>query len=276
MLGQVAIPSGSIYPDGLPMTEADPVIQASVRPEGSYFAKSQGYETIRPGRTRFQNNKGRGIHFTLLRYAENVTQPDTLPVMVNITTGPDHADIAELPGSGDLTMDGRITAMDQRILAGESNSMAPVGGDVAHRGTKTLPDMGDREAHRPLSQIFHGMADPVELFRAEYAKNPVIAVAAAGAVVSVVYMIARDFERSYRSRDAAARQGGGVVTDAAPVAAVPAAAADTSGNVVVKAADTVVEAVETVADGAEAVVEATASTVEKVTETAADAVTGKE
>jgi hypothetical protein len=258
----VAIPSGAVYPDGLPLTEADPVIQASVRPEGSYFAKSVGYETIRPGRTRFQHNKGQGIHFTVLRMAENVSKPATLPVMVDVTTGPDHADVADIPGSGNLTVDGQLSDQEERILLAESDRSAPVGGAVRHRGTKTLPDMGDREPHRPLSQVFHGLANPVEAFRAEYAKNPMIALVAAGVGISVVYLIARDFEASYRSRSRSVRSNGGVVSDAAPVAAAPAAATDTSGNVVQKGADAVAE-----------VIEAGGDAVEKVTEAAADAVT---
>lgn len=273
MLGNVAIPSGAVYPDGLPLTEANPDVQASVRPEGSYFAKSVGYESIRPGRTLFQHNKGQGIHFTVLRYAENVADPGSLPVMVDVTTAPDHVDVADLPGSGDLTIDGNLSDQEKRILMSESDSAAPVGGAVRHRGIKTLPDMGDREPHRPLSQVFHGLADPVALFRGEYAKNPLVAIGAAGAIVAVGYMIARDFERSYRSRNSSARSGGGIVSDAAPVAAAPAAAADTSGNVVVKAADAAASVVETAADATEAVVETAAEAVEKVTETAADAVT---
>lgn len=267
----VGIPSGAVYPDGLPLTESNPVIQASVRPEGSYFSKSSGYETIRSGRSRFQHNKGMGIHFTSLRYAENVTEPASLPVMVDITNAPDHVDIADIPGSENLTIDGEASEED-RILVSEGNGMAPYGGDVRHRGTKTLADMGDREAHRPLSQVFHGLADPVDMFKAEYAKNPLVALGAAGVVVGVVYMVARDFERSYRSRSRSASQGGGIVTDAAPVAAAPAAAVDTSGNVVEQAADTIVSAGEAVADGVGAVVETVGKTVEQVTDAAAGAV----
>lgn len=267
----VGIPSGAVYPDGLPLTEANPVIQASVRPEGSYFTKSAGYETIRPGKSRFQHNKGMGIHFTASRYAEDLAMPATLPVMVDITTAPDHVDIADIPGSENLDMNGQASEED-RILVSEGNEMAPVGGAVRHRGTKTLADMGDREAHRPLSQVFHNLADPVELFKQEYAKNPVMALGAAGVIVGVVYMVARDFERSYRSRSRSARSGGGVVTDAAPVAAAPAAAVDTSGNVVEKAADTAAAAVESVADAAGAVVETVGSTVEKVADDAASAI----
>lgn len=262
MLGSVAIPSGSVYPDGLPMTSANPDVQRSVRPEGSYFAKSVGYETIRPGRTDFQHNKGMGIHFTPMRFAEDVSKPGTLPVLVDVSTAADHADIADIPGSAELDPNGNVTKEQGRILMGESDKTAPVGQAVRHRGTKTLPDMGDREVHRPLSQAFLGMGNPVELFRAEYTKNPTVAVLAAAGITGIVYMVFRDFERSYRSRSASASSGGGLVATAAPVAAAPAAATDTSGNVVEKAADTVAAVVETAGDA-----------VEKATEAVADAVT---
>jgi hypothetical protein len=189
--------------------------------------------------------------------------PGSLPVMVDITTAPDHVDVADIPGSELVGPAGNLSDQEKRILLSESNSAAPVGGDVRHRGTKTLPDMGDREPHRPLSQIFHGFSNPVEMFQSEYVKNPLVAVGAAGILIGAVYMVARDFERSYRSRKTAASKGGGTVANAAPVAAVPAAAADTSGNVAVKGADAVA-----------ATVEAGADAVENVTETAADAVTG--
>lgn len=272
-LGNVSIPSGAIYPDGLPITEANPTIQRSVRPEGSYFAKSVGYETIRPGKSDFQHPKGGGIHFTPMRFAEDVARPGTLPVLVDISTAPDHADIASIPGSTELDAAGNISNQEQRILLGESDKAAPTGAAIRHAGTKTLPDMGDREPHRPLSQIFHGFGNPVEIFRAEYAKNPTVAVLAAAGITGIIYMVARDFERSYRSRSASASRGGGVVSDAAPVAAAPAAAVDTSGNTAEKAADTAAAAVESVADATGAVVEAVGSGVEKVTEGVADAVT---
>lgn len=250
MLGNVAVPSGAVYPDGLPETYADPDIQSSVRPEGSYFVKSEGYETIRPGRTEFQHNAGPGIHFTPLRFAEDIAMPNSLPVMVDVSTAPDHADIADLPGSQNLTVDGQASEQE-RVLIGESDRSTPVGGPVRHRGTKTLPDMGDREAHRPLSQVFHGLADPVQMFKAEYAKNPLAALAAAGVGVTLVYMVARDFDRSYRNRG-----GGGAGTPVRDTAAVAPAAADTSGNLAVKAADTVAAVVETAADGVDKVVDA--------------------
>lgn len=274
MLGNVAIPSGTIYPDGLPATMADPVIQASVRPEGSFFTKSVGYQTIRPGRSIFQHNKGQGIHFTPTEFAENVAEPSSLPALVTISTAADHVEVADVPGSENLTVDGQASEQE-RVLVGESNSAAPTGsGSVRHRGRLTLPDMGDREAHRPLSAIFHGLEHPIESFRAEYQKSPIIALAAAAGFTGLVYMVARDFERSYRGRERSAAKGGGITSEAAPVAAAPAAAAQTSGNVVEKTADTAVAVVEEVVEAAGDVVEDVASAVSDVAETAADAVTG--
>lgn len=274
MLGNVAIPVGAIYPDGLPMTSPNPIVQASVRPMGSFFAKSAGYATIRPGRSKFQDPKGYGgIQFTPARFAENLSMPTTLPIMVDVSTAPDHVDIADIPGSVALTEDGNLSNQEERILAGNSDTSAPVGGMVQHRGSKTLPDMGDREPHRPLSQIAAGLSNPVQLFRGEYQQNPLLAVGIAGAVVAVAYMIGRDFDRSYRTRDRQARRGGGVLTDAAPVAAAPAAAADTSGNVVVKTADTAVAVVEEAVEAVGDAVEAVATGVSDAASTAADAVT---
>src|SRR6476659_651647 len=277
MFGNVAVPSGAVYPDGLDLTTPDPIVQASVRPEGSYFRHSVGYATIRPGRSKFQHVHGPGIHFTPARFAENMEQPNSLPLMVDSTTAPDHADIADLPGSENLTMSGEIHPADAAtgggILMSEPSRGAPAAGEVRHAGLKTLPDMGDREPHRPLTQIFHGLAHPAQLFRSEYAKDPIIAIGAAGIITAIAWSIGRDFERSYRSRERSASSGGGVAATAAPVAAVPAAAVDTSGNAVEAVAETAVEAAETVADAAGAVVETAAGAVEAVTETVADAVT---
>lgn len=273
-LGNVAIPVGAIYPDGLTMTTPNPDVQRSVRPMGSFFVKSVGYATIRPGRTDFQDPKGYGgIHFTPTRFAEDVTKPNTLPILVDVATAPSHVEIADIPGSAEIDVDGNISNQESRILAANSATGPRVGGNVRHPGSKTLPDMGDREPHRPLSQMFHGLADPIELFQGEYAKNPLLAVALAGGVVAIAYMIGRDFDRSYRTRTADARRGGGVVSNAAPVAAAPAAAADTSGNVVVKGTDAAAAVVETAADAVETVVETAGGAVEQITETAADAVT---
>lgn len=272
----MAIPSGTVYPDGLDLTTPNPTIQASVRPEGAYFRRSVGYASIRPGRTRFQHCKGGGIHFTPRRFAENVDDPNTLPLMVNSTVADDHADVANLPGSENLTMDGHINPADAAtgggVLMSEPADMPP-SSQLRQQARQSLPDMGDREAHRPLSQIFHGLAHPVQMFKGEYAKDPLIALAGAGLITAIAWSIGRDFERSYRSRERAASSGGGVSGAAAPVAAAPAAVVETTGEVVEQAVDTAVEAVETVAEAAGEVVETAAETVEKVTDQAANAVT---
>lgn len=273
MFGNAAIPSGAVYPDGLDLTTADPFIQRSVRPEGSYFRRSAGYATIRPGRTRFQNNKGRGIHFTPQRFAENVDQPHTLPLMVDSTTAEDHADVADLPGSENLTMDGNINPASGRTMLMSEPADSPPSSVGKHVGLRTLPDMGDREPHRPLSQIFHGLAHPVEMFKGEYAKDPLIAIGGAALITAVAWSIGRDFEQSYRSRERTASSGGGVSGVAAPVAAGPAAVVETAGEVVEQAASTAVAAVETVTEAAGEVVETAAETVEEVTDQAANAVT---
>ena len=271
MYGNAAIPSGAVYPDGLDVTTPDPVIQASVRPEGAYFRRSVGYASVRPGRTRFQHNKGGGIHFTPQRFAENVDDPATLPLMVSSTTAPDHADVADLPGSENLTIDGQ-TSTANRVLMSEPAD-GPPASVGKHEGLKTLPDMGDREPHRPLSQIYHGLAHPVQLFKGEYAKDPLIAIGGAALITAIAWSIGRDFERSYRRRERSASRGGGVTGEAAPVAATPAAVVETAGETVEKAADTAVEAVETVVEAAGEVVETAGETVEKVADQAANAVT---
>lgn len=273
MYGNSAIPSGAVYPDGLDLTTPDPVIQASVRPEGAYFRRSVGYASIRPGRTRFQHNKGRGIHFTPQRFAENVDQPNSLPLMVDSTVAKDHADVADLPGSENLTMDGNLNPASGRTVLASEPADGPPASMGKHVGLKTLPDMGDREPHRPLTQIFHGLSHPVQMFKGEYAKDPLIAIGGAALITAIAWSIGRDFERSYRSRERAASSGGGVSGAAAPVAAGPAAVVETAGEVVEEAASTAVEAVETVTEAAGEVVETVAETVEKVTQQAADAVT---
>lgn len=273
----VSIPSGAIYPDGLDLTTADPTIQASVRPEGSYFKRSAGYATIRPGRTRFQHNKGQGIHFTPKRFAEDVEQPNRLPLMVDSTVAADHADIADLPGSDQLSFDGQLqpqAAADGGSVLMSEPANKPGSTLMVHEGTKTLPDMGDREPHRPLTQIFHGLAHPVQLFKGEYSKDPLIAIGGAALITAIAWSVGRDFERSYRSRERTASSGGGVSGTTAPVAAAPSAAVDTSGNVVEKATDTAGAVVETVTEGAVTAVETVGEVVEGVTETVADAVTG--
>lgn len=279
----VAIPSGDLYPNGLRLVPANPNVQATVRPEGSFFQKSAGYETIRAGRNRFQDAyKGMGIHFTPHRFAEDVGQFDTLPLMVDAQTAVLHADIADLPGSGRLDDEGKLTAADSAANKGvklaESSDAAPVGGSGLHRGSHTVKDMGDREPGRPLTARFHGLlVNPADAFQEEYSKNPLVAIGAAGVLVGLVYYVGREFERNYRSRS---NSGSGTSGAAAPIAAAPVAVADVGGGAVKdaaavanKAATAAGDAAAEAASAAGDVAEAAGEAIEQVTDAVGDAVT---
>jgi hypothetical protein len=108
----VAVPSGAVYPNGIEYDPADPVIQSTVRPEGTVFRSSPGYPSIRPGRFRYQaSHHGQGIHFTPQRFAEDFGERG-LPLMVDKTKAADFTDVADLPGSERLDDSGALTASD--------------------------------------------------------------------------------------------------------------------------------------------------------------------
>lgn len=283
----VAIPSGDIYPNGIPLKTANPDVQATVRPEGSFFRQSVGYASIRPGRHRYQdNNTGLGIHFTPHRFAEDIGEFNSLPLLVDSETAASHADIAELPGSERLDDAGKLTASDGNAGGGvklaEGTRAAPVGSDELHAGNRTARDMGDREPGRPYTREFYGLLrNPADAFQVKYSENPVVAIGIAGAIVGAVYFLTREFETAYRSRSRTAATAGGVTGAAAPVAAAPAAAADTAGSAVRESAEVVNEAATAAADAVEKTVsaagdavEAAGEAVEKTTDAVADAATG--
>lgn len=281
----VALPQGDIYPNGITLVPPDPDVQATVRPEGGLFQKSAGYETIRSGKTRFQHSHGAGIHFTPMRFAEDVGEYDSLPLLVDATTAVDHADLADLPGSGDLNDNGALTAdqvaANEGVKMSETATMAPVAGEEVHAEHRSVPDMGDREPGRPLTQGFHSLLrNPAGAFRDEYQKDPVIAVGVAGLIVGGVYFLAKEFERQFLNRNRSASRSGGVSGAVAPVAAAPAAAVATSGGAVREAAQVAstaaTEAGKAASEAANAagdVAEAAADAVEEVTDKVADTVT---
>lgn len=284
----VAIPQGDIYPNGIQATALNPDVQATVRPVGHFFKKSPGYETIRPGRNRYQDAyHGQGIHFTPHRFAEDVGEYGSLPLMVDEETAVMHADIAELPGSERLDDAGKLTAEDaaqnRGVYMAEGTKAAPTGGRKLHTGNRTIADMGDREPGRPISRAAYGMLrNPTDAFRDEYRDNPAVAVGVAGAIIGAIYYVSREFERGYRRRARAAAVGGGVTGAVAPVAAAPAAAVDTAGAAVSDAASVADQAATAAGDAAKAaasaagdVAAAAGTAVEKVTDAAADAVTGE-
>jgi hypothetical protein len=227
-----------------------------------------------------------GIHFTPQRFAEDVGEYDTLPLLVDAQTAADHADIADLPGSERLDDRGKLTAGDVEANNGvkmaETTQAAPQGSTTEHRGSKTLLDMGDREPGRPMTREFYGLLrNPADAFRDEYAKNPLMAVGAAGVIVGAVYYVARELERNLRSRSRVAARGGGAAAAVAPVAAAPAAVADTAGGAVKDAAEVANQAATAAGDAAAAaasaagdVAEAAGEAVEDVTDAVADAATG--
>jgi hypothetical protein len=276
----VAVPSGDLYPNGLPVIPARPDVQATVRPVGWFFRPSLGFQTVRPGAHRLQPaHHGGGIHFTPHRFAEDIGQyagPGGLPLMVDKATAVHHADIADLPGSDRLDDEGKLTA--DAVHANEGPYMAegtdaPRAGDIPHESIRTLADMGDRLPGRPITRAFHGyLRNPADAFREDYAANPLVAVAVAGGIVGIGYVLVRDFERQYRSR-----RGRGV---AAGAAAAPAAAVAASGGTVAEAAKVANEAATAAGDAAAAaasaagdVAEAAGDAAAAVTDAAADAVT---
>lgn len=282
----VAVASGDLYPNGIKVVPPNPNVQATVRPQGTFFHKSVGYETIRPGNSAFDHNHhGLGIHFTPMRFAEDVGEFDSLPLLVDATTAADHADIAELPGSEMLgphgELDDATVNSNGGVKIAESGDAAAPASHVLHKGNRTLLDMGDREPGRPLTRDFHGLLrNPVGVFKSEYQEDPTVAVAAAGVIVGVGYFLLRELEGNFRRRTRSAGSGGGVSSVAAPAAGAVAASADTAGSAVKEAADVVNktataagEAVETAVSAAGDTVKAAGDAVDKATDAAADAVT---
>lgn len=245
------LPSGALYPDGLPLVAANPIVQASVRPEGTVFVQSPGYETVRTDK-HLRGEHGPGIGFTGIGLAEDPTDPshafvDDRMVGAHAET---HRINPEVPYEG-----GR--ALTPVIDHGPGQ--APTVGDRMHRVYDTPPDMGDREAHRPLTraQVQRGLYHPAQLLREEWQTHPVTAVVGALAAVALAYMIGHDLERSYRSR-----RGGHSVASPAGVGAAPAAAVETAGAEAHKATQVAATAIEDAG-----------SAVKKVTQEAANAVT---
>jgi hypothetical protein len=262
---RVAIPQGTIYPDGLPLIAPDPGAQATVRPEGWFFRQSAGYHTIRPGGNRYDPNFfGPGIGFTPMRFAEDISAYDTgkgLPPIVSQDDAFLHADISEIPGSGMLDSSGRISSADdvqanQGIFVGQGKRTPHHDGvsDI-HLPLFTGHDEGDREPGRPLTRMKWAqvLSNPLGAFREEYRHHPITAVGVAAAGITLAYMIGRDFENSYERR-----RGRGAVGAAAGAAP---AATETAGTETSRATNVVAE-----------VVEDTGKAVETVTSDIADAI----
>lgn len=241
----VSVPSGDVYPNGVPVTRPDVFVQSTTHIGGSFFKSSPGFPSLRPGRHRLQKSyHGTGLHFTPQRFAEDVGQAG-LPMLVE-PDAVDSADIAELPGSERLDDEGKTTADDRIYLAEGKDSEVALTETVEERHSHTMDLDGIRtESRRWTSGL---LRNPVEFVSAEYGRTPVKAVVIASGIVAAVYVVARDFERSYNRRK---RRAG--------IAAAPAAAVETSGStaatVVEAPAKVVKEVAEAVSEGAEAVAE---------------------
>lgn len=239
----VAVPSGSIYPDGIQPVAVNPAIQSTVRPGGHKFRSSPGYESVRPGKNGYQDGyHGLGIHFVPQRFGEDVGQyasPGGLPRMVDPKASKT-VDLADLPGSDRLDDAGKLTAemvnANEGVkLVGDTNF--PTGGADIRESEKTLPDMGDRAATRPFTRAFWDSAfgNPVKLFSSEYHESPTAAIIMAGVGIGLAYMVGSEIEREWKKR----RRPGVVGT----VATAPAATAAASGETVREATGAVNDAV---------------------------------
>jgi hypothetical protein len=266
-LRNVAVPAGDIYPNGLPHNLAPGDIQSTVRPQGWLFRHSAGYLTVRAGKTDFQDGQhGGGIHFTPQRFAEDVGSVDGhgYPLMVDKAKAVDMVDLADLPGSERLDDDGTITpyeAAGNRGVMLSDSSGAPVGGRDIRESERTIPDMGDRQLGRPITQARRLLMNPSSILHADYQKNPINSVLSAAFVVGVFYLIGSNLEQEFNKR----RRGSSGTGAVGAAAAAPVAA---SGATVRQAADVADRSVSAAGD---AVADA-GKAVEKVSDAVADVV----
>lgn len=269
----VSVPQGTIFPDGVDASPANPVVQATVRPQGWFFRHSPGYETIRRGKTQLQHPGGFGIHFAPIQLAENFLTGEGLVDTTDTYT----ADVADLPMSEDLDADGKLSAADVRANRGIylADSDGAKTGILPHTERHQMVDMGDRDPGRPISRktLDNYFRNPVNAFRDDYSENPWSAILVAGAIVGVVYMVSKDFEDAYRRR----ARGAGAV---GAVGAAPAAGVETAGeqvreaaSVANSAATAAGEAAKEAAGAAGDAAEAAGKAAEEVADAVADAVT---
>lgn len=281
-LRNVAVPAGDIYPNGLNIVPLNADVQTTVRPSGWMFRKSPGYETLRPGKFDFSKlNHGFGIHFTPMRYAEDVgstTDAQGYPLLVDKSKAAHGVDLADLPGSERLDDQGNVTPYESaggRGVMLSDDKEAPVGSSDIRESEKTLADFGDREIGRPISRSIHFgetyLKNPVGMFRSDWHDSPVKAVAIASAIVGAVYYIGSNLEREWRSRRAGGATGAVGAAAAAPVAAAGGAvedATDAANRAATAAGDAAAAAASAAGDAASAAGDAASS----VTDAVADAV----
>lgn len=251
-----AIPSGELFPNGILPSRVPAEVQATTMIPGSFFQPSSGFAGIRAGKNRFQDaSRGWGYHFAPLLYAEDVGRSGH-SLLVDPTSVEDDADVAELIGSGDLD----VQEMDVKLATPREPETAPDSVAERHRatldltGVRSIPGVLMDETRRievAGRNIWH---NPVKFISNEYQRTPLKAILLAAVITGGVYVVVRDFERSYRRR---ARRG--------VLGAAPAATVETTGSTAETIIETPVKAVAKVAQAA-------GDAVEGVTETVAEAI----
>lgn len=258
----VSIPQGAVYPNGLSLHQPDENVQSTVRPGGWLFVQSPGYATVRAGRTRYQDEKGLGIHFTPIRLAESGVISGGTMLVADGDASMDHVDIADLPNS-DLIEGGMLPSSEVASMGGvkiAEGTDSPTGhGEHPHLHLLEPRNMGERAASY-YRGILH---NPVTVLKSDWQRKPVAAVLVALSIVGAGALLLNDLELSYRSR----RGGSGSAATAAPAAAVA-----TTGTEVNRVTTVASSAVREVADAAGGAVEGIGRAVERVTDTAASAV----
>jgi hypothetical protein len=252
---KAVIAQGMLAPSGYYQNVPDPVVQSTTRPAGTLLKSSPGYDSIRPGKNRFQG-KGPTGGFRPQTFAEDVGGTGAA---LSITPGDTtQNDVTEwLPEDEDSMQlsEGSMIISDRRDIGGDVAS-------ILHGGQKTIPDMGDRAPHRPLSRS-RWLVNPVGMFRADIQESPAITVAATIGFIVLVGYIANDAERQFRSRRG--RGAGGAV--AASIETPPAVAGDTAEQGVKKVSDATDDAVDKIGKAADAAVTAIEDTAKDAKQT---------
>lgn len=244
------IPQGMLAPSGLEPTVVNPNAQMTTRPFGTLLPPSPGYDSVRAGKNIFQRGVPSG-GFRPMTFAEDVGGTGAA---ISITPGDTTAEeVTEwLPESPDSLPNGAMVISDRVAEPGFASNL--------HEGYNTIPDMGDRTAARPLSRGLAGLRNPVALIRKDWAEDPAITLLGCSMIVILIAMIENDLKRAYRSN-----RGRGLASSAT---AVPAAGAETAGNVTAeamddigKAADTAIEKIEQATDTAVSAIKDAGNTV---------------
>lgn len=231
------VPQGMLAPSGYADTHVNPEVQSTVRPAGVLLPPSPGYDSVRVGKNRFQG-KGPTGGFRRMQFAEDVGGTGAALSVVPGETS--LVEASEWLGRPEDSFPGVIIA-DREHNPGTALAL--------HEGYATIPDMGDRHPSRPLSRAWFNRLNPSSVLREEYRQSPALAVAMAAGLVGVVYLIANEAERTYRSNRG--RGVGSAVT--APASGATQGAADVSSDAIDKigeAGDKAVSAIEGAADKA--------------------------